>query len=362
MKNILFCLLLLPFEFFAQDFFFIQDEQRIEPLDRLSQEKVTGMSIAVIKNGVLDTLMTFGYADREAQSPVTENTLYQLGSLSGIMMQAVVSKTAQEGLIDLDKPVNDYLTTWKLPNRFQRTNPVTIRELMGKKRGFTQPSKPKGYRPDEPVPTFLQVLNGESPANTKAVKLRRPTKKMKNYSFETEVILQALLEDVYRKPLPEIMEEQLLEPLGLSDVYYGLALPEERLPKAAVGYTKEGDRIAGDRWIHPELGSAGAWATPENFARFIIAWTNGLHQRDSYLSPEWTEQSTVPIHQGKVMIGNVTGDEGELFYGGACMGFRTQYEYHREAQTGFVVLMNSHENWPFMGEVMWRLKQTYGIR
>ncbi|MEO1712284.1 MAG: serine hydrolase domain-containing protein, partial [Bacteroidota bacterium] len=253
-------------------------------------------------------------------------------------------------------------TTWKLPKRFQRASPVTIREVMGKKRGFTQPSKPVGYRPDEPIPTFLQVLNGEEPAKNKPVKLRRPTKKMGNYSFETEVILQLLLEDVYQKPFAEIMQEQLLGPLGLQETYYGLELPDTWLPKAAVGYTREGNRIAGDRWIHPELGSAGAWATPADFAKFLIAWTNGTEGRAGYLNPEWTKKSMTPIHQGKVMVGNVTSDQGELFYGGACMGFRTQYEYHQEAQTGFVVLMNSHENWPFMGEVMWRLKQTYGIK
>ena len=77
----------------------------------------------------------------------------------------------QEGKLSLDADVNTVLTSWKLPDApVAGGKTVTLRELLTHTGGTTVHGFP-GYATDAPVPTLVQVLNGEKPANTAAIRI-----------------------------------------------------------------------------------------------------------------------------------------------------------------------------------------------
>lgn len=345
------------------DFPFWVDNKNYTPQQRLNQVKVKGVAIAIIKDYQLDTLFQWGEADPAIQRKVDRNTLFQAGTLSNGLTAIAILRASEQGLLQLDQDINQLMTSWQLPeNKFSKDDPVTVRDLLTKSRGFTQASKPKGFTQGKPLPTLSQILHGEKPAKNKPIKLRSATHKMENYSFETEVILQQILEDIYQKPFAEIMQEQVLIPAQMTHSSFCLELNREDRQRVAIGFDKKGMRIKGDYWRYPELGSSGLWTTAEDYAKLLINLLESYQGKEGgLLKPETVKTAFIPTQNGKALFSNSYGIDSTVFYGGASMGFRTQFEIFPQKGWGVVVLMNSHENWRFMNEVKRGLKRFYGF-
>ncbi|MBE0373770.1 serine hydrolase domain-containing protein [Pseudoalteromonas maricaloris] len=103
--------------------------QKYKPVDlqtRLQETHLPGLSLAVIKDGKVVWAEGFGIADKKQNRKVTTETLFQAGSISKPVAALAVLKLAQDGKVDLDADVNQYLTSWKVPtNEFTKANPVT---------------------------------------------------------------------------------------------------------------------------------------------------------------------------------------------------------------------------------------------
>src|SRR5262249_11719825 len=134
--------------------------------ERMKFYKVPGLSIAVIKNFKLDWARAYGVKDVDTNEPVTTETLFQAGSISKSVNAMIVMKKVEQGKIALDEPINNKLTSWKLPdNEFTANKKVTLRTLLSHTAGTTVHGFP-GYAVNEQLPTVPQVLDGAPPTNT----------------------------------------------------------------------------------------------------------------------------------------------------------------------------------------------------
>ncbi|HVR99704.1 MAG TPA: serine hydrolase domain-containing protein [Thermoanaerobaculia bacterium] len=78
-------------------------------LDALRQEKkIPGLSVAVVRDGKVILARGFGYADLEAQVPATEDTPYDIASVSKTISGVVAMRLVELGLLDLDRPLSAY--------------------------------------------------------------------------------------------------------------------------------------------------------------------------------------------------------------------------------------------------------------
>lgn len=128
--------------------------------------EVPGVSVAVIRDFELDYVEVHGVKSVATLEPVTEETLFQAASLSKGVSATGVMSLVQQGVVSLDTEVNDYLSSWTLPeNSFQNTEKVTLRRLLSHTAGTTVGGF-RGYRYTEPVPSLVQILNGSPPANS----------------------------------------------------------------------------------------------------------------------------------------------------------------------------------------------------
>src|ERR1700733_6756316 len=146
------------------------DEHATQSLaNRMKELNVPRVSIAVIHEGKIEWARGFGVRSLGGP-PVTADTMFQAGSISKPLAALAALRKVQEGKLSLDADVNTYLTSWKYPaDPVAVGKSITLRELLTHTAGTTVHGFP-GYATDEPVPTLLQVLNGEKPANTPAIR------------------------------------------------------------------------------------------------------------------------------------------------------------------------------------------------
>ncbi len=97
--------------------------------------KVPGLALAVIQDGKVVLLKGYGYRDMEKQLPVTPNTLFAIGSITKSFTVTTLGMEMDEGKVDWDKPVRDYLPTFKLYTP-ELTEQVTIRDLITHRTGL----------------------------------------------------------------------------------------------------------------------------------------------------------------------------------------------------------------------------------
>ncbi|GAB5551607.1 MAG: hypothetical protein Sapg2KO_11980 [Saprospiraceae bacterium] len=360
--TIFYCFCLLPLT--AQSTFkYSGYESEKEVAEEMAKSGIPGLSIAIIRDFTIDTILQWGYADLETQTSVQKATLFQAGSMTSGLTAVAVLQAVEEGKIELDTDINQYLKSWKLTGgKYNAQDPVTVRDLLLKRRGFTQNQKPKGYPVGSEIPNLIEILNGSGPTNTKPVKLRSKTHAQENYSFETEIILMQLLEDVYEQDFRSLLQEKVLDPTGMNQSSLNLQLSQAEAARAATGYNEENQALAGKHLIFPEVASAGLWTTAEDYARFTLALIQAYQgSSDSILSAQIMQEALQKGHQSKALVFNNWGPGQTFGYGGAPQGYYSTVEANPEEGWGIVILCNKHLQWQFVNELRHGLKQKYSL-
>src|SRR6266404_5913593 len=235
--------------------------------DRMAHYHVLGLSLACIHNGNLEWAQTFGVA-RVGGDPVTPETLIQASSIGMPVTALAVLRLVEQGKLNLDVDVSQYLTGWKLPtNRFTEQKKVTLRELLSHTAGATVHGY-EGYAAGKKAPRLVQVLNGESPANSAPVTIDFVPGTKFRYAGGNYTIIQQILLDVTGEPFPDLMQEVVLQPLHMIHSTFQQPIPEKLRPLVAMPYDTDGNAIAGGPHASSLIAVAGLWTTPSDLALF----------------------------------------------------------------------------------------------
>jgi CubicO group peptidase (beta-lactamase class C family) len=331
--------------------------------ERMDRWNVEAVSVAVIADFDIAWARAWGLADREEGTPATTKTLFQAGSISKPVAATGALRMVEEGMLDLDTPVNEYLTSWQLPeNDFTAQNPVTIRRLLSHTAGTTVHGFP-GYAPWEPIPTIPQVLDGEPPANTAAVRVNIPPGSEVRYSGGGTTIVQLAVTDVSGEPFPVLLHRLVLEPAGMSSSTYENPLPASRLNEAAAGYRRDGSAVPGKRHIYPEMQAAGLWTTPTDLARFAIAMQNSLRGAPGGVLQQGTAREMItPLLETAGLGFFIDDNDGSIYFqhGGADEGFQALLIASRDEGHGLAVMANSDNGGAIAQEILRAVALEYG--
>jgi CubicO group peptidase (beta-lactamase class C family) len=330
--------------------------------ERMKHYKVPGVSIAVINNYKVEWAHSYGVKDIETNEPVTTETLFQAGSISKPVAAMAALKRVEQGKIALDQNINDKLTSWKLPdNEFTAKRKVTLANLLSHTGGLTVHGFP-GYAVGEKIPTLPQVLDGAEPANTAAVRVDMEPGVKFRYSGGGVTIAQLAIMDIEKKPYPQIAQETVLGPLGMTNSTYDQPLPAETRKKAASGHRSDGKPVEGKIHIYPEMAAAGLWTTPTDLARFAIEVQLSIAGKSNKtLSKEMTAKMVTPFIDGAPGLGFFIEKHGQATYfghGGADEGFRAQLLVNRDKGYGAAVMVNS-DNGEIMNEIIRAIAKEY---
>ncbi|MEM9261525.1 MAG: serine hydrolase domain-containing protein, partial [Bacteroidota bacterium] len=225
--------------------------------DRLKELGIPGVSVAVFKDGAIEWAKGYGMADSTEQRPVTTETLFQAGSISKPVAATRALQLVEEGTLNLDANVNDYLASWQLPdNEFTTKEEVTTRKILTHTAGLTVHGFP-GYRKGDIIPSIPDILDGKG--NTDAVRVFKEPGGPFKYSGGGYTIMQLMIADLDKQPFAKIMAEQVLRPLGMASSTYENPLPSPFHSRAAAGYHSDGKEVTGNWHVYPEMAAAGLW-------------------------------------------------------------------------------------------------------
>lgn len=316
---------------------------------------VPGVSVAVINDFELDYVESHGVESRTTGEPVTGETLFQAASLTKSVTAMGILSLVQDGTVSLDADVNDYLTSWEVPdNRFQTSQPVTLRRLLSHTAGTTV-SGFRGYRYTESVPTLIQILDGEPPSNSPPVVVDAVPGSGFSYSGGGFLIAQQVVLDVTGMTFPEFIRERVLDPIGLDHSTFEQPLPDSLADQAASGYYADGTPVPGRHHIYPEIAAGGWWTTATDVARFLIEIQRSVRgESNLVLSRDHAELMLREVRNDYGLGLALRSDGGQVYFwhAGANDGFRSAMIAHPSRGYGLVIMTNSDNGQPALSEAV----------
>jgi CubicO group peptidase (beta-lactamase class C family) len=201
----------------------------------------------------------------------------------------------EHGKLSLDEDVNRKLVSWKVPeNESTKDQKVTLRRLVSHSAGLTVHGFP-GYAVGEPIPTLIQIFNGEKPANTAPIRVDIVPGTKARYSGGGITIEQQLIMDVTGELFPQFMRETVLDKIGMRDSTYEQPLPLARAVLAASGTYADGRVVPGEMARLSRDGGCRLWTTPSDLARFAVEIALSRQgQANHVLSRPMTEKMLTP--------------------------------------------------------------------
>ena len=262
-------------------------------IDRMRYYKVPGVSIAVIKDYKIDWAKGYGLADTSKNIPVTTEIMFSAGSISKFLMAVTAFKMVENGLIELEKPINNYLTSWKITdNDFTKKTPITLRMLLSHSAGTSQSSY-FGFTPTQPLPTIVEILSGAKISETRPVVVNSEPNKEFRYSGGGSIVAQLALMDVSKKSFSSLTQELLFDKLGMSNSTFEQPVSSKFTKQSSWAYSSA-SWFKGMPYIYPQQAAAGLYTTPTDLAKFFIDVQKSYIGKGKVLSKATTKQMLTP--------------------------------------------------------------------
>jgi CubicO group peptidase (beta-lactamase class C family) len=241
---------------------------------------IAGAVVAVVKDGQIVTERGFGYSDVEKRAPVDPKlTLFRPGSVSKLFTWTAVMQQVEQGKIDLDADVNQYLD-FKIPARDGK--PVTMRQLMQHVAGFEEQAK--GIMSDDPKsPGFEALLKQWVPER---VFVPGTTPAYSNYGAS---LAGYIVQRLSGESFDDYLDKHIFAPLDMKYSTFRQPLPANLEPLMSQCYSLASEPAKKFEIIGP--APAGSLSSPgEDMAHFMIAHLqNGEYHGNRILKAETAE-------------------------------------------------------------------------
>ncbi len=244
----------------------------------LKNGDIAGMTLAVVKDGQVLFEKGYGYADVKTNRPMDPKvTLIRAGSTSKLFTWTSVMQLVEQGKIDLDRDVNDYLD-FKVVSNFSK--PITMRNLMTHRGGFEEGLKSILLFDPKKAITTEQYLKEHQPPTL------FPPGEVPAYSNYGAALAGYIVQRVSGEPFESYVEQHIYSPLGMTRSTFRQPVPQQLRPDLAQGYMTASDAPQPFEII--TTAPAGSMSTTaDDMSRFMIAYLqDGRYQDHQILKPE----------------------------------------------------------------------------
>ena len=261
--------------------------------EMMSKYNLKGLSVAVFENYKVIWTNQWGVKAIDTGEKIDLNTAFSTASISKPIVAIVCTILEEKGLINLNAPISQYLKSWQLPKSgFTTKAPVTWKHLLSHTAGTSQGGFEDYYQGDS-IPTIVESLQGKLlPRSKKPIEFLFKPETDWQYSGGGYVIIQCALEDHFKKPLAQIVKEQLLDPLYLQNST--MIQPNENgfLTNIAKVHNNNGKIIRTGIPITPQVAPSGLWSTPTDLALIAIELQKALAGKGKVISKAVAEKVT----------------------------------------------------------------------
>ncbi|MEM1205405.1 MAG: serine hydrolase domain-containing protein, partial [Acidobacteriota bacterium] len=235
-------------------------------IERIERDGRGNLALVLIEDGeVFDE--HFAFQDQE----IDRDTLFPTASLSKWITAWVVLGLAQDGRLDLDRPVSTYLTRWSLPPSDFDNDGVTGRTLLSHTAGLADGLGFGDYLPGETVPSVEASLANPraSSGEEVAIAVARPPGSEWQYSGGGYLILELLVEEITGQSFEDHVRSAFLDPLGMSRSTYD---DLDGLDNVTVPYDAEGRAVTHNSYA--SKAATGLASTAADLTTLVLAQLN----------------------------------------------------------------------------------------
>ncbi len=251
--------------------------------DELKAGNIPGAAVAVIQGDRVIFAKGFGVASIETGTPVTPDTLFQIGSMTKTFTAAAVLTLAEEGTLKIDRPIADYVKGLS-----PKLSKVSTAQLLSHTAGLKDEPDEFGLHDESALSTYLKSWTDD-------YCLLEPGQVF-SYSNSGFALAGLVMQEVGQKPFATQMTERILQPLGMARTTFR---PTEAMtyPLAVGHQVKEGKPTV----VRPLADDARLWpagtmySSVNELARFAIAFLNeGRFEGRQILQPSVITQMSTP--------------------------------------------------------------------
>jgi CubicO group peptidase (beta-lactamase class C family) len=245
---------------------------------QLEREDIAGAVVLVVKDGKVLLAKGYGYKDVAKKVPVTpDSTLFRPGSISKLFTWTAVMQLVEQGKLNLDRDVNDYID-FKIPATYPQ--PITLRHIMTHTAGFEESIKDLIMPEGSPLTPLGSYLPQHIPKRIFAPGT------VPAYSNYAATLAGYIVERVSGRPFNDYVAENIFVPLGMTRSTFAQPLPPELKPLMSNGYKLGSGAAKGFEILEPApAGSLSA--TASDLSRFMIAHLqDGKFESGQILRPE----------------------------------------------------------------------------
>src|SRR5881396_2461194 len=308
---------------------------------QLRNRNIAGAVVSVVKDGQVLFQKGYGYADFEAKQPVLpDQTLFRPGSISKLFTATAVMQLVEQGKLDLDRDVNDYLD-FPIPKTYP--GPVTLRQLLTHTAGFEETLKNLFVAHESDVKPLRTYLVNQMPQRI------FPTGKVVSYSNYGFTVAGYIVERVSGEKFERYIDNHILKPLRMTNSTFDQPLPVALTPQMSQGYLAAAKKPRDFEFV--QAAPAGALSTTAaDMTRFMLAFLqDGTVDGVAILKPETVREmqtSQFAIHPMICGLG-ITFMEywldpvRAIGHGGDTVYFHSDMVLLPDAHVGYFISYNS---------------------
>lgn len=232
--------------------------------NKIDNEFVGNFAMTLIEDGKVSE--NFFYA---IDQPVNERTIFPVASVSKWVTSFGVLKLVEQGKLDLDKPIDDYLTRWHLPKSEFDNKKVTVRKLLSHSSGLVDDLGYNGFTSNETVQTIEESLTkaSDAPYSEGVAKVGYEPGSKYMYSGAGYTILQLLIEEITDQSFQDYMTQEVFEPLKMGNSTFVLSeKPNLQLTQI---YKEDGTKREFNKFT--ALAAAALVTCTEDLSKFLLA-------------------------------------------------------------------------------------------
>ncbi len=288
----------------------------------MQRQNIPGMAVVVIKDGLVLEMRGYGLADRQTQTTVGANTRFPIGSVSKQFTATAVMLLVEDGKLDLDQPISQYLSdlpaTWK---------PLTVRQLLNHTSGISEENAWKADKAEK----ILKYGN---------TKLDFPSGEAWSYSNTGYIVTGSIIEKVSGQSYRDFMHDRIFAPLGMTNTQAELS-QVPNLAMGLIGNRTESSDFSQWQWA----GAAGnIISTATDMAKWVQALDQGKLLKPTSYQQLW---AAAKLKNGRSEpyglgwgIGNFNGHRSTT-HGGAVAGYASGLARYPDDRIDIIVLTNN---------------------
>jgi len=251
---------------------------------KMHDYKIPGATLSVVHNNKLIISKGYGFSDKKKRVKVDpERTLFRIASISKLFVWTAVMQLVEQGKIDLDTDINNYLKDFKIPATFPEA--ITMKALMNHSAGFEDKILNLFSYDVKTVRPLHEILIEQMPKRV------RPVNEVTSYSNHGTAIAAYIVEQISGLSWEDYVQKNILMQLGMNNTTFIQPLPENLRPQRSRGYRYNGIESKEQKFIICPLAPVGGGSTTAtDMSKFMIAHLQGGQFNDSRILKKETVQ------------------------------------------------------------------------